>query len=221
MALPLTLQLGGHGAPLGQLALRLEDGVLPLAQLGLGSLQLVGGGGGLPLRLGQGLCPLGHPCANIPQLAVQPLQLVGSAQNSGAAAGRSAGHGAARVEHLAVQGDDAELIAILPGGGDGGVQILHNGHPAQQVGKDVLIPGVERDEPVGHPHEAGLLFQGVPLLEKARADGAEGQDGGPAPVPALQVLDDRLAVLLPVHHQVLHGPAQSGLDGHGVPVGHL
>ena len=130
----------------------------------------------------------------------------------------AAGHGAARVEHLAVQGDDAELIAVLPGGGDGGVQIFHDGHPAQQVGKDILIFRVEGDEPVGHAHEAGLLFQGVPLPEEARADGAEGQDGGPAPVPALQVLDNRLAVLLPVHHDVLHGPAQGGLDGHGEAV---
>ena len=46
-------------------------------------------------------------------------------------------------------------------------------------------------------------------------------DGGPAPVPALQVLNNGLAVLLPLHHEVLHGPAQGGLDGHGVPVGHL
>ena len=36
--------------------------------------------------------------------------------------------------------------------------------------------------------------QGLPLPEEARADGAEGQDGGPAPVPALQVLDDGKAL---------------------------
>lgn len=30
-----------------------------------------------------------------------------------------------------------------------------------------------------------------------------------------------LAVLLPLHHNVLHGAAQGGLNGHGAVVGHV
>ena len=74
---------------------------------------------------------------------------------------------------------------------------------------------------VGHPHKTGLSLQLTGLPQLVGPDGAQGQNGGPAAVPALQVLDDRLAVLLPVHHDILHGPAQGGLNGHGILVGHL
>ena len=48
-----------------------------------------------------------------------------------------------------------------------------------------------------------------------------GQEGAPTAVPALEVLDGGLAVLLPLHHNVLHGAAQGGLNGHGAVVGHV
>ena len=192
-----------------------------MAQLRLGGLQLVGCGSGLPLSFGQGPGPLRHPGADVLKLAVQPLQLVGPAENAGASAGGAAGHGSAGVEDLAIQSDNAEGILVLPGRGDGGVQILHDGHPPQQIGKDIFVPGVEGDKLVADAHKAGLVFQLLPVLEVARADGADGQNGSPPPVPALQVLDNRLAVLLAVHHDVLHGPAQGGLNGHGVPAGNL
>ena len=221
LALLLALQIGRHTAAMGQQGFGLQNGVLPHPQLALGGLQLITGGGGLPLCLGQGPGGLRPLVPDAHDLLIEPLQLVGPAQDAGAAAGGAAGHGTAGVEHLAVQRDDAEFIAVLPGGGDGGVQVLHDGHTAQKVGKYVLISGVEGDQLIPHSHKAGLPGQALGLSQFPRADGADGQDGGAAPVPALQIVDDGLAVLLPVHHDVLHGPAQGGLDGHGVPVGHL
>ena len=118
-------------------------------------------------------------------LGIQPLQLVGPAQNARRAAGGAAGHGAPGVEHLAVQGDDAELVAVLPGRGDGRVQVLHHHHPAQQVGEHIPVPGVELHQLVGHPHKAGLPLEAARLPQVVGSDGAQGQDGGPAAVPAL------------------------------------
>ena len=170
---------------MGQLSLRLQNGVLPLTQLALGGVQLIGGGSLLPLRLCQCLGPIGYPCPDVSQLLVQPLQLVGPAQDTGASAGGAARHRAAGVEHLAVQGDDTKFIAVFSGRGDGGVQILHDRHPSQQVGKYILIFGVEADQLVPHSHEAGLFAQARSLPELSRSDGADGQDGGPAPISPL------------------------------------
>ena len=217
----LALQVGHHAVAVGRLALSLQDGVLPLPQLALGRLHLIAGGGGLPVRLLQRLGGLGQLLPQAPALFVQPLQLVGTAQDAGTAAGGAAGHGAAGVQHLPVQGDDAELIAVFPGRCDGVVQVLHHRHPAQQVGKHVPVLGLEGDQLISHPHEAGLPPEGLSLPQLPRPDGAEGQNGGPACVSALQILDDGLAVLLPVHHQVLHGAPQRGLNGHGVLLRHL
>ena len=98
------------------------------------------------------------------------------------------------------------------------VQVLHHRHPAQQIGKDVLIAPVKGDQPVRHPHKAGLTGQGLPLPQGVGPNGRNGQDRRSAALPALEELNDGLAVLLPVHHNVLHGAAQGGLDGQGHPV---
>ena len=106
----------------------------------------------------------------------------------------------------------------LPGHGHGLVHILGNHHPAQQVGKDARILRREGDQPIPHAHKAFLPLH-RPVPEVGGADGADGQDGGPAPVPALEVADGVFSVLVPLHHQVLHGAAQGDLNGHGVLVG--
>ena len=202
--------------PLGEL----EHSVLRLAQLGGGGIQFILGRRQLPLgvrQLGGGLLQVGlQPLA----LCIQPLQLIGPGQDARRAGHRAAGHGAAGVEHLAVQGDDAEAPSKLPGDGQGLVHILGDDHPAQQAGEDGSVLRVKGDDGVPHTHKARLpLHRLVPEIRWA--DGVHGQNGGPACVSALQILDDGLAVLLPVHHQVLHGSAKGDLDGHGIPVGHV
>ena len=191
-----------------------------LTLLGLGGLHLILGGGGLPPGLLHGLCGLGQLAGEGGPLLVQPLQLVGPAEDARAAGHRAAGHGAAGVEHLAVQGDDLEPVAVLAGHGDGRVHVLGDDGAAQQVGEDLLVPGVELHQLVPQAHKALFLPHAL-IPELAGPDGAQRQEGAPPPVPALQVGDGGLAVLLGVHHDVLHGAAQGGLDGHGAPVGHV
>ena len=203
------------------LGLRLQHRVLPLPELRLGGLQFIGGPLYLPLRLLQGPGRLLQLLLQAGALGVQPLQLVGPAEDPGAAAGGAAGHGASRIEHLAVQGDDPESIAIPPGGRDGRVQILHHRHAPQQIGKYRPVPGIKLDQLVRHPNKARLPGQAPRLPQLAGPDGTEGQDGGPASVPPLQILDDGLSVLLTVHHQVLHRTPQCGLNGHCIPVRHM
>ena len=118
-------------------------------------------------------------------LALQLLQLVGPAEDASPLHGGAAGHGAAGIEHLPVQGDDFELVAKLPGRRNGVVQVLHHRHPAQQIGKDILIAPVKGDQPVRHPHKAGLTGQGLPLPQGVGPNCRNGQNGGPAALPAL------------------------------------
>ncbi len=68
----------------------LQNGVLPLAQLGLGGLQLGRRRRCFSRSPPPWLWPLGHTVRTSSQLAVQPLQLVAPAQDPGAAAGRAA-----------------------------------------------------------------------------------------------------------------------------------
>ena len=243
--LPVDLTLGGGGAPLivlqparqalqlaGEVlhvllqraqqqvvlspgALQPQDLVLCLAALGLRRLQLILGGGQLPggvlLRL---LCLRqfglhgGGPGGEL-------LQLRRPAQHTGGPAGAAAGHGAAPVDDLAVQRHDPEGVAVLPGHGDAAVQILRHHGAAQQVVNDILVLGVECHQPGGDAHEAELILH-APLPELLAPDGGEGQEGGPAGVPLLQVADGGLGVLLPVHHDVLQPRSQGDLDGQGI-----
>ncbi len=111
-------------------------------------------------------------------------------------------------------------MTVLAGGGNGHVHILRNDHAAQQVGKDLLIFGIELDQLVAQTHDA-LFIHHLAVLEIGGTDGGQGQEGGTAGIAALQVLDGRFAVFLGIHHNVLHSAAQCGLDGHGIPVGHM
>ena len=190
-----------------------------LPDLPLGSFQLIAGSGGLPL--GPVPVPPGllQGLAQALGLSLQAGELIGPAQNTGAAAHRAAGHGAAGVQHLAVQGDDLEAVAVLPGHGDGGVHVLRDNSAAQQVGEHPAVFPVKGDKSVAHAHKA-LLPLHAPVPELGGADGAQGQEGGPSPVPPLEPGDGGLAVLLPFHHDILRGAAQGDLDGHGIRIGH-
>ena len=190
------------------------------ALLGLGSLHFIGGGGSLPLGLLHGVGRVSQLLGHAGALLSQPLQLVGPAQDARAAGRRTAGHGAAGVEHLAVQSDDFEPVVVFPGHGDGLVHILRHHGAAQQVGKDLLIPGVKLDELVAQAYKAGLPAHAL-VPEVGGPHGGQGQEGAPAAVPALQVLDGGFAVLLPLYHDMLHGAPQGDLDGYRTGVRHM
>ncbi len=187
--------------------------------LGLGGAELILGGVQLPA--GALLRRLGLPEPGVQGLRPAPelLQLRRPAEDARAAADGAAGHGAAPVDDLAVQRHDAEGAAVLPGHGDAAVQVLRDDRPAQKVLKDVGIPGVKAHQAGGDAHKAELRLH-APLPELVAPDGGEGQEGGSAPVPALQEGDGALGVLLPVHHDVLQSRPQGDLNGQGVlPLG--
>ena len=200
--------------------LQLEDLILVGALLRLSRLQLIGGCGGLPLCSLKGLSGLLHIGGDLRTLRPEALQLVGPAEDTGAAGYRSAGHGTARVEHLSIQGDNLKAVSILSGHGNGPIHILGNDGAPQKAGKNLLIPGVKSDKGVAHPHKAALpLHPSVPEL--GGANGRERQESGPARVPALQIGDSGFAVLFTVHHQVLHRASQRNFNSHGAAVGHV
>ena len=196
------------------LALILQHQILRLALLGGSHLQLVLGLLQFPrrlLRLGLGG---GQLLLHTAQLSGELLQFIGTAEHAGAAADAAAGHGAAPIHHLSVQRDNAKSIAILAGHGDTAVQILHHHGAAQQVPENTVILLVIGDQIGGDAHKA--VFTGHILPQRLAADGRHGQEGGPAAGALLQVTDGGFAVLLALHHNILHSAAQRDLQRHGV-----
>ena len=194
--------------------------VLCLTQLGGGGVQFIVGGGQLALHVGQlggGGLQILHQAV---LLAVQSFQLVGTGQDARASGHGTAGHGAAGIEHLTVQRDDAEPVTKLAGDGHGPVHVLGNDDTAQQVGENVGVALVKGNERVAHADETVFLFHGL-VAEIGRFDGIHGQESGAAAVAALQPLNCVLTVLIPLHHDILHGAAQSDLNGDGVLVGYV
>ena len=219
-ALPAPLQALQGGPVVVRLALELQHCVLGGPALALGHLHLVPGGGQLPgglllLPLGGGRLLLQGPL-----LLPQALQLVGPGENARRAGHAAAGHGAAPVDDLPVQGDDAEAVLVFSRHGDAAVQVLHHHGAAQQIAENALIFAVVADEPGGDAHEAELALH-PPLPQLLAPDGGERQEGGPAAVPLLEELDGALGVLLPVHHDVLQAGPQGDLQGHGAAALHL
>ena len=67
------------------------------------------------------------------------FQLLLAAEHAHAAGGGTAGKAAARVDDLAVQGDDAVAVAQIAGHGRSLGEVLHHNDAAQQVIDDILI----------------------------------------------------------------------------------
>ena len=83
-----------------------------------------------------------------------------------------------------------------------------------------MILGGELHQTVPHAHEAWLMLHGG-IPELGGTHGAHGEEGTPAAIPALEEVDGSLAVLLAVHHDVLHGAPQGDLHCHRIGVGHV
>ena len=200
-------------------ALQPQHLVLGLTALALRRLQLVLGGGQLPERRLLRLSGVIHGPVHGPGAAVQFSQLRRPAQHARGAGGGAAGHGAAPVDDLAVQGDNPEGVLVFPGHGDAAVHILGNHRAAKKALEDVPVFFIKGDQAGGQPHKAELILHAL-LPQLAAPDGGERQEGGPAGVPLLEVVDGALGVLLPVHHDVLEPRPQGDLNGQSVlPVG--
>ena len=150
----------------------------------LGHVQLILGLLQVPAQVLRPAGGLGQRRFQASQLLPQPRQLAGPGQDARAAADAAAGHGAAPVDDLAVQGDDAEPVLIPPRHIHAAVQILHHHGAAQQILENAVVLGIIRHQLGRDAHKAVLLGEpGLP--EHVAPDGAHGQEGGPACVPAL------------------------------------
>ncbi len=81
--------------------------------------------------------------------------------------------------------------------------------------EDLVVFLIVAHQVAGNAHEAVFVLHAL-LAQHVAADGGQRQESGPARVTLLEVPDGGLGILLPVHHDVLHGGAQSDLHGHGV-----
>ena len=89
----------------------------------------------------------------------QLFQLVGTGQNARFLIYGAAGHGAAGVHDLAVQGDDLEASPILLRHGDGRVHIGHDDRPAQQIFHNAPVLFIARGQFRRNAHESSAIFQ--------------------------------------------------------------
>ena len=202
VALPVGLAalLQGLQLPAGGL-LRFHNGVhhhLVLLLLALEAKhlilclpKLIPGGGELKLHLieqpaGFRLLGLGHHFLVLELLFLggELFQLIGPGEDAGVLVHGAAGHGAAGVHHLAVQGDDLEAAAVFLGHGDGGVHILDDHRPAQQIVNDCLVGLFTADQLGGDAHIAPAAFQ-AGFLQEPPLNARQGEEGGPAAAGAL------------------------------------
>ena len=145
------------------------------------------------------------------------LQLIGTGQNAGFLIHRTAGHRTAGVHDLTVQGDDLEAVAVFVCHGNGSIDVTDDDDAAQQILHDSLILRLGGHQLGSDAHEAPAAFQSV-FLEASALNRGQGQEGGTSATGPLQEGDGCLTVLLGVHNDLLHGSAQSDLDGEGVAV---
>ena len=116
--------------------------------------------------------------------AAELLQFGSAAQHARRAVGGTARHGTAPVDHLTVQRDDAEGVAILPCHGDTAVHVLHHNGAAQQTVENILISVVKAHQSGGKAHEAELLLH-APLFQFVAPNSGQRQEGGTACVTLL------------------------------------
>ena len=196
------------------LALQTEDGVLLLSQSGAGGFQFIVRQIALAVGLGQ----LGGEGAALLLQDLdglgQAFDLVGAAEHAGVLADAAAGHRAAGVHDLPVEGDDLERAAVAAGDRDRVVQTLCDHGAAQKVLHDGPVFAPALDQLGGDPNEAGAVLQ-TGLVQRPAANGGERKEGRPARVAVFELLDGVFAVLLGADHDILHGGSEGDLNGDG------
>jgi len=111
------------------------------------------------------------------------LELVGAGEDTGVFGGAAAGHGAAGVDELAVERHDAKLVLVPLRHGDRVRKRFAHDGAAEEIGKDVLIFGVEAGKLQRGAEVAGLVLGS--LFQFVAPDDGHGQKGRAARFPAL------------------------------------
>ena len=197
------------------LALQTDAILLCRGQLASGAGEICLGGGRFLLQLPEQLPGLPRLFAQNGGLLLDAFNFRPAGQQPGPLGTRAAGHGAARVDHLSIQGHDAEAVAVFARNGHGVIQILRHGGAAQQAAGHSLVGGIVGHQGGRQPDEARLVFQ-APLAEQIALDRRQGQESGPSSLVLLQIGDSPLGVVLFFAHQVLGRAPQGGLHRQGI-----
>ena len=163
------------------------------------------------------LLKLGKLCVQLALSLQQLLQLIGPAEDACLPVDGTAGHGTAGVHHLAIQGDNAEPLVVLPAHGDGGVHIPGNHDSAQEIFHNAPVDFLTFHQLGSDGHKAGAILQpGFPEGLGLRI--GDGQEGSPSASGTLQVLDGGFAVLHGVRHNLLEGASQGDFNGYRIGI---
>ena len=197
------------------LARELQHSFVCRTLLRLGDLQLVLRLGQLTLRflrVAEGKVKLFLQTA---ALGGKLLELVGAAEDAGAARYAAARHGAAAVDDLSVERDDAEAVLILSRHRNAAVQIVRHDRAPEKAEENILVLFVEPDKLARNADEAILPVKSL-FVQRLAADGGKRQKGRTPTVALLEEADGAFGVLLAVDDDILHAGAECDLDRDGI-----
>ena len=222
--LPLRIQPPGRIAGSGELGVDQADVTFApdlllrgILDSGLGRLIL--GAAARLLLLGGKELLLAHAqlILHFFDLGGELFQLIRTADHAGGMDPGTARHGAAGIEHLAVQRDDLKPVAILFGNGDGTVHILrHGGTPKQGLNHRPVLPvvcneirrDIDKAPAAGQPR----------LIERTPVHACQRQEGRAAKGVLFQVIDGALGIGLGIRDDILHCGAERRLNCGGIAV---
>ena len=93
--------------------------------------------------------------------------------------------------------------------------MVHHGGARQQAADDPVIPAVAAHQPVGPAHPARVAAFDLPVAA-ALLHRRQRQEGGAAEIVGFQIANGAFGALLIIGDNVLHGGAQSDLNGHRI-----
>ena len=157
---------------------------------------------------GVGFVQLGQPLAQL-------VQLLLAAENADAAGGRTAGEGAARVDDLPVQRDDAVAVAEVARHGGRFGQVLDHDDASQQIVDNMLIFRFCLDQISGNLRRAGKTSRKAGALH-----GVQRQEGCASGALVLQKGDGGAGAALILDHDILQSKAEGGFNGNLIALLH-
>ena len=92
-------------------------------------------------------------------LPAQAAELIGAGEDAAAARGAAAGEGAAGIDDLPVERDDADAVAEAFGDGHGAVEVFGDQRAAEEVRDDIGIARVALNEIARNADVAGLRLR--------------------------------------------------------------
>ena len=147
-------------------------------------------------------------------------QLIGTGQDTGGPVCRTAGHGAACMDDLSVQCDNAETVTVLPCHGQCTVHIRCHRSTSQGIVYNVPVICFTFHQICRNAAETGLMLQPA-FPQGLGTNGIHGQECGSAAVPPFEQLDGFFAVLCTFHNDIGSRSTQCRFNRRHIPVRHL